>query len=96
MASMESRISSASRRRWVNFQSRAFSGSFSEAAASQIWSALGGELKPSLDVVVTTPFPVSPEFEAAPPVTQAGVRVRSTTGSPDDSALRTGPRTELP
>lgn len=63
---------------------------------ADIWSAMGGELKPSLDVVVTTPFPVSPEFEAAPPVTQAGVRVRSTTGSPDDSALRTGPRGELP
>lgn len=36
---------------------------------ADIWSALGGELKPSLDVVVLTPFPVTPEFPAAPPVT---------------------------
>ncbi|MBT0772886.1 DUF4255 domain-containing protein [Kineosporia sp. J2-2] len=40
---------------------------------ADIWSALGGELKPSLDVVVVTPFPVAPEFPVAPPVTEPAV-----------------------
>ncbi|MGW0085416.1 DUF4255 domain-containing protein [Streptomyces sp. NPDC003393] len=45
---------------------------------AEIWSALGGELKPSLDVVVTAPFPASPEYDAGPPVTEgATVRARA-------------------
>lgn len=40
---------------------------------ADIWSALGGELKPSLDVVILTPFPVLPEFAVAPPVTEQPV-----------------------
>lgn len=56
---------------------------------ADIWSALGGELKPSLDVVVTAPFPAFPEYDAGPPVTEgAGVRVRGTDGTLDDSAER--------
>jgi Pvc16 N-terminal domain len=56
---------------------------------AEIWSALGGELKPSLDVVITAPFPASPEYEAGPPVTEgAGVRVRGTDGTLDGSAER--------
>ncbi|MFE1766715.1 DUF4255 domain-containing protein [Streptomyces angustmyceticus] len=56
---------------------------------ADIWSALGGELKPSLDVVITVPFPVTPSYEVAPPVTQgAAVVVRGVDGSPDDSRLR--------
>ncbi|QXJ21412.1 DUF4255 domain-containing protein [Actinomadura graeca] len=43
---------------------------------ADIWSALGGELKPSLDVVVVAPFLVSPEYPAGPPVTEVEVRVR--------------------
>ncbi|WP_327400583.1 DUF4255 domain-containing protein [Streptomyces sp. NBC_01288] len=43
---------------------------------AEIWSALGGELKPSLDLVVTAPFPAYPEYDAGPPVTEgAAVRV---------------------
>jgi len=46
-------------------------------AVTEMWSALGGDLKPSLDVVVIAPFPVSPEFPAGPPVTEGlGVRAR--------------------
>ncbi|MEU6406421.1 DUF4255 domain-containing protein [Streptomyces sp. NPDC046985] len=46
---------------------------------AEIWSALGGELKPSLDLVVTAPFPAYPEYDAGPPVTEgAVVRVRDT------------------
>lgn len=37
---------------------------------AEIWSALGGELKPSLDLVVTAPFPAYPEYDAGPPVTE--------------------------
>ncbi|MFJ9854686.1 DUF4255 domain-containing protein [Streptomyces sp. NPDC101150] len=56
---------------------------------ADIWSALGGELKPSLDVVITVPFPVTPSYEVAPPVTKgAAVRVRDAGGPPDDSRLR--------
>ncbi|QMU77659.1 DUF4255 domain-containing protein [Streptacidiphilus sp. PB12-B1b] len=57
---------------------------------ADIWSALGGELKPSLDVVITAPIPVSPEYPAGPPVTEwTSVRVRGTDGTLDDSATRT-------
>jgi hypothetical protein len=40
-------------------------------STSDIWSALGGILKPSLDVVVTAPYPVASEIPVAPPVTEA-------------------------
>ncbi|MGW9451955.1 DUF4255 domain-containing protein [Streptomyces sp. NPDC055632] len=46
---------------------------------ADIWSALGGELKPSLDVVVVTPFPVT---VGAEPV------VRGIDGVPGDSGPR--------
>ncbi|MFC8177164.1 MULTISPECIES: DUF4255 domain-containing protein [unclassified Streptomyces] len=56
---------------------------------ADIWSALGGELKPSLDVVVVTPFPVTPVYEAAPPVTVgAELVVRGVDGVPGDSGPR--------
>jgi uncharacterized protein DUF4255 len=59
---------------------------------AEIWSALGGELKPSLDVVVTAPFPAYPEYDAGPPVTEgAAIRVRATdgsTGEPEGRAHR--------
>jgi len=37
---------------------------------ADIWSALGGELKPSLDVTAVVPFPVSPDYPVGPPVTE--------------------------
>ncbi|MFI0485451.1 DUF4255 domain-containing protein [Actinomadura sp. 9N215] len=43
---------------------------------TDLWSALGGELKPSLDVVVLAPFPVPPDLDAKPPVTEVEVKVR--------------------
>ncbi|WP_030613553.1 DUF4255 domain-containing protein [Streptomyces sclerotialus] len=56
---------------------------------ADVWSALGGELKPSLDVVITVPFPAYPEYDAGPPVTEgAGVRVRAVDGTLDDNAER--------
>jgi Pvc16 N-terminal domain len=47
---------------------------------ADIWSALGGQLKPSLDVVVVAPLPVSPEYAVGPPVETLEVRVRDTVG----------------
>ena len=41
-------------------------------SAADLWSALGGNLKPSLDAVVTAPYP-EPGEPAAPPVTEARV-----------------------
>ncbi|MFC4506909.1 MULTISPECIES: DUF4255 domain-containing protein [Streptomyces] len=56
---------------------------------AEIWSALGGELKPSLDLVVTAPFPAYPEYDAGPPVTEgAAVRVGGIDGDPPQSGER--------
>ncbi|NJP68975.1 Pvc16 family protein [Streptomyces spiramenti] len=50
---------------------------------AEIWSALGGELKPSLDVVATVPFPSHPDDDAGPPVTAgAAVRLGGIDGTP--------------
>lgn len=46
-----------------------------DRSLSDVWSALGGELKPSLDLVVTAPFDVQRAQEAGPPV-ESGVTVR--------------------
>ncbi len=56
---------------------------------AEIWSALGGELKPSIDVVITVPFPAYPEYDAGPQVTEgAAVRVRSIDGEPAEPEQR--------
>ena len=39
-----------------------------DRAFADVWSSLGGELKPSLDVVVTVPIDTGVSFEAGPPV----------------------------
>jgi hypothetical protein len=39
-----------------------------DRALSDVWSALGGELKPSLDLVVIAPFDPTPDIPIAPPV----------------------------
>jgi hypothetical protein len=39
-----------------------------DRSLADVWSALGGELKPSLDVVATLPFDVGRVIEAGPPV----------------------------
>ena len=42
-----------------------------ERKIADTWSALGGELKPSLDVVVTAPLNIARSIEAGPPVLEA-------------------------
>lgn len=39
-----------------------------DRSIADVWSALGGELKPSLDLVVLSPFVVGRKVEAGPPV----------------------------
>lgn len=43
---------------------------------ADVWSALGGELKPSLDLVVSVPLTASPRYEAGPPVGEDGISVQ--------------------
>ncbi len=43
---------------------------------ADVWSALGGELKPSLDLVVSVPVTASPSYAAGPPVGDEGVQAR--------------------
>jgi hypothetical protein len=45
-----------------------------DRAFADVWTALGGELKPSLDVVVSAPLDTGRVFAAGPPAT-AGVRL---------------------
>lgn len=49
-----------------------------ERSLSDVWTALGGELKPSLDLVVTVPFPplVPREQPVGPPVVQREIRMQ--------------------
>jgi len=42
-----------------------------ERKIADTWSALGGELKPSLDLVVTAPMNIARAIEAGPPVLEA-------------------------
>jgi hypothetical protein len=39
-----------------------------DRALSDVWSALGGELKPSLDLVLTAPFDLAVQIDVGPPV----------------------------
>ena len=41
-----------------------------DRALSDVWSALGGELKPSLDLVVVVPWDLDRTEDTAPPVTE--------------------------
>ena len=51
-------------------------------SAADLWSALGGNLKPSLDVVVTAPYP-EPGEPVAPPVTEGAGVVGRRLDAPD-------------
>lgn len=54
-----------------------------DRSIADVWSALGGELKPSLDIVVTAPFVVHREVAAGAPVREAP---RLSVARPDDEA----------
>jgi hypothetical protein len=67
-------------------------GNLDARSSAEVWSALGGELKPSIDVVITVPIPSFPEYDAGPPVIELGVRVRTKDGTVEDSPERYYPR----
>ena len=50
---------------------------------ADIWSALGGDLKPSLDVVVVAPYPLLSDEPVAPPVTETQAVIASRLDDPD-------------
>jgi hypothetical protein len=65
-----------------------------DRAFADVWTALGGELKPSLDLVVSAPVETGRVYPAAPPVRE-GVRLEVADGdtvrhrvSTDDGELR--------
>ncbi|HET9443768.1 MAG TPA: Pvc16 family protein, partial [Acidimicrobiales bacterium] len=61
-----------------------------ERNISDVWSALGGELKPSLDLVVTAPFVTGRSVDVGAPVLEGPtVRMR---GEGVDEPVRAGPR----
>ncbi len=51
-----------------------------DRSIADIWSALGGEMKPSLDVIITAPFVVAREVAAGAPILELP---RITVGRPD-------------
>lgn len=54
--------------------------------SSDLWSALGGQLKPGLDLVITTTVDAITSFPAGPPVRRYTLRMRDTDGPSDGSA----------
>lgn len=65
-----------------------------ERSLADIWSALGGELKPSLDLVVTAPIAVSHSAPFGPPVLSGPTIGLSAHDGPGETA--TGRRTGRP
>lgn len=54
---------------------------------ADVWSALGGELKPSLDVVVTAPVDEGRRYDAGPPV-RSGLAIGMSDGIRSDRPRR--------
>jgi hypothetical protein len=57
-----------------------------DRSLADIWSALGGELKPSLDVVVTAPIAVSATASFGPPVMAGPTIGLAAPGGPSESS----------
>jgi hypothetical protein len=67
-----------------------------ERSLADIWSALGGELKPSLDVVVTAPIVIDTSAYVGPPILEGPTIGLSSTGGADETASGRARRTDLP
>ena len=60
-----------------------------ERSISDVWSALGGEMKASLDLVITAPFVTGRSLPVGPPVTEEPfVRVGPVGGTLEDAVRR--------
>jgi len=65
-----------------------------DRSISELWTALGGELKPSLDLVVTVPFDTGRDQEAGPPVLEEPrIRVAAAEEAVEPARPRRGRRT---
>jgi len=63
-----------------------------ERSISDVWSALGGEMKPSLDLVVTAPFVTGRSLPVGPPVTEEpSVLVGPAGGTMEEAGRRPTP-----
>jgi hypothetical protein len=63
---------------------------------ADVWSALGGELKPSLDLVISVPVTESPVYAAGPPVGEDGLRLGFSEGVPPPGAAQERPPARMP
>ncbi|WKX68915.1 DUF4255 domain-containing protein [Streptomyces sp. XD-27] len=63
---------------------------------ADVWSALGGELKPSLDLVVSVPVTDAPVYEAGPPVGEEGLRLGLSDNGAEGAGAPSGPYTTTP
>jgi hypothetical protein len=63
-----------------------------DRSIADTWSAMGGEMKPSLDVVVTAPMNIDRSLAAGPPVLEEP-RLRLVAQEPSDEATGTKRRT---
>ncbi len=66
-----------------------------ERKIADTWSALGGELKPSLDIVVTAPLNIARSIEAGPPVLEEP-RLELVSTSPGPGGRDAAPRKQRP
>jgi hypothetical protein len=65
----------------------------SDRSIADVWSALGGELKPSIDVIVTAPFVVDVAQPAGPPVLEEPrLAIVTPNGNEEAGGSRRGPR----
>src|SRR6202045_1366768 len=63
-----------------------------DRSISDVWSALGGELKPSLDLVVNAPFEIKTAIAAGPPVLEEPKFAVSGPDGETDEAVGSGAR----
>lgn len=60
-----------------------------DRAFADVWSSLGGELKPSLDVVITAPMTRGISYAAGPPVDRVETRISAESiGATDQVGMR--------
>jgi hypothetical protein len=64
-----------------------------DRSVSDIWTALGGELKPSLDLIVTTPFDTGRSWSYGPPVFEEPRINLTGAGGAAETAGRNGKKT---
>jgi Pvc16 N-terminal domain len=67
-----------------------------DRALSDVWSALGGELKPSLDLVLIAPFDLGREIAVGPPVLEGPRLTVAPTGAPEKRGRARGAKRSRP